>query len=70
MFKTDEMFLPITFKRIARQTYKIGEPESDRIFDECLRLGFVEYARHVGMSPGMAAYKLGQKRGEVTAEKI
>lgn len=69
MFKPDELFIPITFKRTARQTYKIDEPESERVFDECLRLGLIEYVRHVGMPPGMAAYKVGQQRGEMTAEK-
>lgn len=63
-----DLFIAGTFRRVARDKYKILQTESERVFEEALALGLIEFARNVGTAPGMPAYRVGAKKGEVLAE--
>lgn len=62
-----ELFIAGTFKRVARDKFKILASESDRVFEEALRLGLIEYVRNIGTAPGIAAYQVGKGKGELFA---
>lgn len=69
MFQRDgDLFIEYTFKRVAREKFKILQSECDRVFNEALNSGFIGFVRNVGSPPGMPAYRIGKVKGEVMAE--
>lgn len=63
-----ELFIAGTFRRVARDKYKVFQSESERVFEEALAIGLIEFVRNVGTISEIPAYRVGEKRGEVMAQ--
>jgi len=62
-----ELFIAATFKRVARDKFKVSASELDRVFEEALRTGLIKYVRKAGIFPGIEAYEVGETNGEILA---
>ena len=61
MFRPNELFISYTFKRKARELYKLTHGESDSAFDQCLHFGLITPDRIV--YPGIQSYRTGPNAG-------